>query len=175
MLKMAEKQKDFRQEKDYRHIIRVANVDLAGEDHIRIALTNIKGVGINLADALCIVAKIQKNKRAGNLNEEEIRNLNNVIQNPAKFGIPTWMLNRRKDFDSNENMHLLTGTLTFVHDNDLKRLKRIKTLRGIRHQKGLPVRGQRTKSHFRKNKGKVVGVSKKKATPGAAGEKSEKK
>ena len=45
----------------------------------------------------------------------------------------------------------------------------------MRHQKGLPVRGQRTKSHFRKNKGKVVGVAKKKAAPAAEGGKKEAK
>ena len=57
-------------------------------------------------------------------------------------------------------MHLLTGNLTFYKENDIKRMKKIKSLKGMRHQKGLPVRGQRTKSHFRKNKGKVVGVAK---------------
>ena len=75
------------------------------------------------------------------------------------------MINRKNDYETGEDKHLLAGTLNFVQDNDLKRLKKIKTLRGIRHQRKLPVRGQRTRSNFRKGKGKVVGV-KKKGTPG---------
>ena len=71
------------------------------------------------------------------------------------------MVNHRKEYESGEDKHLITGTLNFTKDNDLKRLKKIKCLRGARHQKGLPVRGQRTRSNFRKSKGKVVGVKKK--------------
>ena len=71
-------------------------------------------------------------------------------------------MNRRRDYDTGEDKHLLIGTLQFSKDNDIKRLKKIKALRGMRHQKGLPVRGQRTKSNFRRNKGKVIGVKKKK-------------
>ncbi|MCX8147635.1 MAG: 30S ribosomal protein S13, partial [Candidatus Woesearchaeota archaeon] len=51
-----------------------------------------------------------------------------------------------------------TGEIDFFTGSDIKRLKIIKCYRGIRHIEGLPVRGQRTKSNFRKNKGKVMGV-----------------
>jgi small subunit ribosomal protein S13 len=82
------------------------------------------------------------------------------------------MLNRNRDFETGENQHLLTGDLAFVQDNDIKRAKKIKSWTGIRHIRGQPVRGQRTRSHFRKNKGKVIGVKKKVVTPAAAPEKS---
>ena len=152
----------------FKHIVRVANVDLPGPKKIRFALTNIKGVGINFADAVCIVAKVKRTEPAGNLSDNEVQKLNDVVNNPKQHGIPGWMFNRKKDDETGEDKHVLTGTLNYVHENDLKRLKKIKTLRGVRHQKGLPVRGQRTRSNFRKSKGKVVGVTKKQAQPAAA-------
>ena len=51
--------------------------------------------------------------------------------------------------------------MSFTQDNDIKMLKKIKSYKGIRHSLGLPVRGQRTRSNFRKNKGKVMGVKRK--------------
>ncbi len=72
-----------------------------------------------------------------------------------KFGTPVWMLNRRKDLELGEDRHLITSDLTFTQDNDIKMLKKIRSYKGVRHILGQPVRGQRTKSNFRKNKGKV--------------------
>ena len=51
--------------------------------------------------------------------------------------------------------------MAFTQDNDIKMMKKMRSYKGIRHSLGLPVRGQRTKSNFRKNKGKVLGVRKK--------------
>ena len=153
---------------NFKHIVRIANVDIPGDKELRIALTSIKGIGYNFAHALCAAASILKTTKAGYLADDDIKRLNEVVNNPLKHGIPQWMLNRKKDYDTGEDKHLLTGTLTFVHENDLKRLKRIRTLRGVRHSKGLTVRGQRTKSNFRKNKGKVIAVQKK-AAPASEG------
>src|SRR3989344_7800910 len=155
------------QKPNFKHIVRVANVDIQGNRPTRIALTQIKGIGINLADIICTCAGIDKTEKAGDLKEEEVKKLNQVVDNLAEQGIPAWIFNRRKDYDTGKDMHLLTGNISFYRENDIKRLKKIKSLKGLRHQKGLPVRGQRTKSHFRKNKGKVVGVAKKKAAPAA--------
>lgn len=161
------------QRQEFKHIIRIANVDLSGGKKIRWALTNIKGIGVNFADALCVLAKVNKDSKTGYLSPEEISRLNQIVADPLKAGMPVWMLNRRKDFESAENKHLLTGTLLFYQDNDIKRLKKIKTYKGVRHILGLPVRGQRTRSNFRKMKGKVVGVAKKKAA-GSPAEKEKK-
>lgn len=144
----------------FRHIIRVANVDLAGEKQIRWAMTKIKGIGINFADAVCVAANIVRTKKAGNLSEQEIAKLNEIVSNPSP--LPVWFFNRKRDYDTGEDKHLLTGTLSFFQENDIKRMKKIRCYRGVRHSKGLPVRGQRTRSNFRKSKGKVVGVAKKK-------------
>ena len=158
---MAENQEKVAPESNYKHIVRIVNVDVPGGKAIRIALTKIKGIGMQMADVACVLTGIDKQKKAGNLTDDEIKKLNETIAKPNEHGFPVWMLNRRKDYDTGEDKHLVTSDLQFTKENDLKRLKKTKTLRGIRHQKGLPVRGQRTRSNFRKSKGKVVGVRKK--------------
>ncbi len=159
---------------NFKYIVRVANVDIQGNRPTNIALTQIKGIGINLANIICICADIDRAEKAGNLNDEQVKKLNQVVENLAAHGLPTWLFNRRKDYDTGSDMHLLTGNISFYRENDIKRMKKIKSLKGVRHGKGLPVRGQRTKSHFRENKGKVVGVAKKKA-PAASDKKDAKK
>jgi len=119
------------------------------------------------------LSSIQKQMKTGHLSDAEISRLNMAVMEPLKAGIPSWMFNRKRDCETGEDKHFLSGSLNFNQDNDLKRLKKIKTLRGMRHQRGLPVRGQRTRSNFRKMKGKVVGVVKKKLEPTA--EKGDKK
>jgi small subunit ribosomal protein S13 len=148
-------------ENSYKHIVRIANVDVPGNKPIRFALTKIKGIGINLADSICKLAKVGRTAKTGDLADKDIESLNEIARDPLAHKIPVWMVNHRKEYESGEDKHLITGTLNFTKDNDLKRLKKIKCLRGARHQKGLPVRGQRTRSNFRKSKGKVVGVKKK--------------
>ncbi|MAG72967.1 30S ribosomal protein S13 [archaeon] len=149
------------QNPNFKHIVRIANIDVPGGKAIRIALTKIKGVGVNLADVVCHLAGVDKQQKAGNLDQASVDKLTDVLKNPLEKGIPIWMTNRRRDYESGEDKHLLTGTLDFAKDNDLKRLQKIKSLRGMRHGKRLPVRGQRTRSNFRRSKGKVVGVKKK--------------
>ena len=160
---------------DFKHLVRVANVDLPGNKQIRWSLTHIKGVGINFADAICAAAQISKTNRTGYLSNDEIDRLNTIVLHPEKSAIPVWMFNRKRDYESGENKHIITGNLMFSHENDLKRLKKIKSYRGVRHIHGQPVRGQRTRSNFRRNKGKVVGVVKKKLEPAAEGGKKEAK
>jgi small subunit ribosomal protein S13 len=148
-------------EQKFKHIVRVCNVDVPGEKEIRQALTNIKGIGINMADSVCKIAGIDRTVKAGNLNDEQIEKITNIIKEPKKSGLPVWMLNRRKDLDTAEDIHVITGDLAYVLENDIKKEMKIKSLRGLRLQKKLPVRGQRTRSNFRKNKGKVASVKRK--------------
>ncbi|MBS3168849.1 30S ribosomal protein S13 [Candidatus Woesearchaeota archaeon] len=164
---MAEKVQEKALPANFKHIVRIANVDLPGEKAVRFALTNIKGVGLRFADAVCTSAKVRKSTKTGTLSPEQISMLDKIVTSPTAYGFPDWMLNRRKDYENGEDKHLLTGTLHFVQENDVKRLKKIKAYRGWRHIHGQPTRGQRTRSNFRRNKGKVVGVSKKKAAPAA--------
>jgi len=149
------------QKPEQKHIIRIAQVDLVGGKPIGIALRKIKGIGFNLAHAICNLNKIDHQKKAGSLNDEEVKKLTETIQNP-KDKLPGWMFNRQKDYETGEDKHVTTGELDFVQDNSIKLLRKIRCYRGLRHSQKRPVRGQRTKSNFRGSKGKVVGVAKKK-------------
>lgn len=144
-------------DKDFRHLVRIANTDLDGNKPISSALRKIKGIGFMFSNAVCTIADIQATKKTGVLKEEEIARIEAVLKNPVGK-MPDWMFNRRKDYETGENKHLLTGELTFTNENDIRRMKKIKSYKGIRHMLNLPVRGQKMRSNFRKNKGKVMGV-----------------
>ena len=162
-------------EQKLKYLVRIANTDLNGNKPIGYGLLNIRGVGFSYATMTCHLAQINPMKKAGELTDKEVSLIESIITEPAKYGVPGWMLNRQKDYESGENMHLLGPTIKFVQDNYVRRLKKIKAYKGMRHAAGLPVRGQRTRSNFRKNKGKTVGVIKSAVAKAAAAEKSDKK
>ncbi len=144
----------------FKYLVRIANSDLNGNKPIAYSLLSIRGVGFSYANMACALTKINPMHKTGELNNKEVAALESVITNPAKHGIPSWFLNRRKDYESGEDYHLLGPTIKFIQDNDVRRLKKIKAYRGMRHALGLPTRGQKLRSNFRKNKGKTVGVMK---------------
>lgn len=137
---------------EYKHIVRILNTDLDGSKKTVDALRKLHGVSFMYANAVCYLAKVDRYKKAGDLSDAEIQKLEQTVKNPS--GMPSWMFNRRKDYETGKDVHLLVTDLDLTKDNDIKRLKKIKSYRGIRHIHGQPTRGQRTKSNFRKNKGK---------------------
>ncbi len=143
-------------QKDIKHLIRIANVDLEGKKPVIHALQKIKGVGHNFANAVCNKLDIDKTQKAGSLTPEQVKKIEKEIKEPS---LPDWLLNRRKDYDTGKNIHLITSDLKLQKEFDVKRLQKIKSYRGIRHALKLPLRGQRTRGHFRK--GKSVGVQRK--------------
>ena len=143
---------------EFRHLVRIAQTDLKGQKAVVYALKDIRGIGVPLAQAVCIVAKIDGLQKIGNMSEEATKKLDEIVKDPGKFGVPSWMFNRRKDLDTGLDKHVITNDLIFNKDNDIKLMKRIKCYKGIRHSQNAPVRGQRTRSNFRANKGKVMGV-----------------
>lgn len=144
--------------------MRIANADIDGNKSIGNALRKLKGVSFMFSNAVCTHLEIDKYQKAGALSEEQIKSLEGLLLKPA--GIPRWMLNRRRDYDTGEDKHLIGAQVQFVRGFDIKRMQETKSNRGLRHAWGLPVRGQRTKSHFRK--GRSVGVMKKAAKAAAA-------
>lgn len=154
--KMEESKHEQRQEDK---MIRILATDIEGGMQLYPGLAKIKGVSWGLSNAVCNALKYDKRKKIGSLKETDIKKISEFIKNPK---VPKYLLNRRQDFDSGEDKHLVSSDLELQKDFDLKRLKKIKTYRGFRHMAGLPSRGQRTKSNFRKNRGKSVGIKKKK-------------
>ncbi|MBW2997205.1 30S ribosomal protein S13 [Candidatus Woesearchaeota archaeon] len=158
-------------ERDFRHIVRIANTDLDGSKPLYHALNKIKGVSFMFANALCIFSDIDRNKKAGHLTSDEVSKLDSMLKDPLKFGFPVWMLNRRKDVETGADKHLLGADLRWQIENDVKLMKKIRSYKGVRHMSGLPVRGQKTKGNFRKKKGKgkSLGVQRKKPAGGKGG------
>lgn len=132
---------------------RIIGVDIPKEKRIEIALTYLYGVGRCLSNKILKEAGISPDKRAKDLNEEEISRITNTIQ---KSGFK------------------VEGDLRREVSQNIKRLMDIGSWRGIRHKKGLPVRGQRTRTNARTRKGPRKGglaiirkVEEKKPAPAA--------
>ena len=144
---------------DFKYIIRIANSDVSGEERLGFALTSIRGVGPRISNAIIQKLKLNPEELAGNLTDKNVDEIENAIGNISKF-VPTWLLNRQKDYDTGENIHPVSVDLKMVHDDDLNRMKKVKSYKGIRHATGHKVRGQRTYSNGRR--GLALGVSRKK-------------
>ena len=137
---------------EFSEIIRIANVDLKGDKKLVYALTKIYGVKYSLAHAICSLLNLDKTVPVGSLSEDDVAKIENFLKDPVSFGAPAWLLNRRKDYETGKDVHLISNDLSFSLRQDFSRLRRIKSYRGLRLAKGLPVRGQRTKSNFRRSK-----------------------
>ena len=148
-----------------KQLIRILNTDIPGQYHLGHALTKIKGIGVNFAHAFCARYNIDETKIITALSEAEIKDVETKLR--SLKDLDSWILNRQHDYDTGEDVHLLTTDLRFKNDFDIKRLQKIRAYRGMRHSAGLPTRGQRTKAHFRKV-GRAVGVSKQKTMPAKA-------
>lgn len=139
-------------------IIRLLSKDIEGKMKIYPGLTKVKGISWSLSNAICKKLKIDKNRRIGSLTKEEIAKISEFIKNPE---VPKQIVNRRDDFETGKDKHLIGSDLELQNEFDIKKLKKIKSYRGYRHMSGLPSRGQKTKGHFRKNRSKGVGIKKK--------------
>ena len=141
-------------------VIRVLSKDIEGKSTIYHGLTNVKGVSWSMANAICKALGLEKRRKIGSLTPDEIKKISDfMVGNNPK--LPGYLFNRKKDYETGENKHLYGTNLELQHEFDIKRLKKIRSYRGYRHAMGLPVRGQRTRAHFRKNRGKSTGIKKK--------------
>lgn len=130
---------------------RIAGIDLPADKRIEIALTYIYGVGRTTARKILSTAGVSPDIRVKNLSDEDTGKLRNII----------------------EREHKVEGALRSEMAMNVKRLMDIGAYRGLRHRRGLPVRGQRTKTNARTRKGpkKTAGVMKRTvsaAKPGPA-------
>lgn len=162
---MAAEQEKIQQKKPYERkqeieetLVRVSGYDIPGSKKIYSGLTRIKGVGWSMANATCIKLGIPRDKRASELSKEDIEKIEKFLKNPE---INNFLKNRQKDVESGETKHYIGTDLDIKKDFDIRGMKKIRSYKGARHAAGLPVRGQRTRSHFRK-KGQAVRVRGKK-------------
>ena len=143
---------------EYRHIVRIAGKDILGTKKTIIGISQVKGMGYNFAKSILDILKINPNSNIGFLTESQVEEIEKIMKNPSVVNIPSWFLNRRKDIDSGEDLHLITSDIDFNVRNDIEREKTMSSWRGFRHTYGLKVRGQRTRTTGRK--GGAVGVRK---------------
>lgn len=144
---------------EFRHILRITDTDVDGTLKTPYALIRIKGISLSLANAILKKAGVDPNIRVGFLTDANIEKMEEIIEDPTKYGIPNWLLNRRKDTETGKDRHVLSADLVLRTKMDIDQMKEIKSWRGYRHAYGLKVRGQRTKTTGRS--GKALGVKKK--------------
>lgn len=137
-------------QQELRLIVRLLNTDLDGSKKVPYALAGIRGVGIFLGQAVAKALNIDPDLRLGQLTDQQLALIEDCIRNPLKYGIPAWVLNRRRDPTSGRDLHLTGAELELAIKEDIQRDMRIKSWRGVRHSLGLKVRGQRTRTTGRK-------------------------
>ena len=123
---------------------RLLGVDIPNRKKIEFSLRYIYGVGPTRSKQILDVTGIDPNRRTQDLNEQEISQISNYII---------------------DQKIMVEGDLRRTVTNNLKRLQSIRCYRGLRHQRGLPVRGQRTHCNARTRKGKAIAIAGKKLTP----------
>ncbi|MHA2253426.1 MAG: 30S ribosomal protein S13 [Candidatus Kariarchaeaceae archaeon] len=152
--------KDFIDDGTFRHLVRISNTDLRGDTAVRNALTRINGVSHRSASAILRAVNIDEKKLIGYITEDERERIEEALYDPITAGLPDWMLNRQKDPETGESSLVLGSDLLLQNKTDIDRMMRKRSWRGIRHSRGLKVRGQRTKSTGRRSGS--LGVSRKK-------------
>lgn len=151
---------------EIKYIVRVSNVDLDGTAKVQYALTGIKGIGIRVSKLIARKAEVDPNAIMGYLSSEQVERIKNVVDN-IENNMPVWMLNRRSDIYTGENRHLIGTDLILGVKEDINLMKKMRSYKGIRHERGQKVRGQRTRSTGRT--GATVGVIRKKEVAAAGG------
>ena len=139
---------------------RALRSQIDGNALVEHGLTQIRGVGRRFAQAIVSVAEIDPRMRIGALAEKDLNKLEEIMMKPIENGIPYWMVNRKKDLRTGKDRHILGNSLDLQTKQDIDRMKRIRSYKGVRHHNKLKVRGQRTKSTGRH--GLVIGVVRKK-------------
>ncbi len=115
---------------------RISGVTIPNEKQIQISLTYVYGIGLNTSQKILSQASIEPTTRTKNLTENEITKIQDIIN---------------KDY-------VVEGELQRIVSGNIKRLKDIKSYRGLRHSANLPTRGQRTKTNARTRRGRRVTV-----------------
>lgn len=144
-----------------RLIVRILGTDIDGTKQVPYALAKVFGVGINFGYAVARATGINPFQRIGSLSDAELAKIGEAIRSPAKYGIPSWLYNLRKDPLTGEDRHLIGPDLELSIKENIQREIRIKSWRGVRHSLGLKVRGQRTRTTGRR--GGPVGVARRAA------------
>jgi len=155
---------------DFKFIVRLAETDLNGERAVQLALSDIRGIGMRTAVLVADHVGIPRKMPIGDCTDEQIEKLGAGLAAIPEY-VPIWMLNRQNDIDSGADVMVYGPELGINVREDINLMKKMRCYKGIRHETGQKVRGQRTKSNGRT--GLTVGVTKKAMQAAAAAAKSE--
>lgn len=147
-----------------RGIVRIAGVDILGNTKLFRALWKIKGISFATGKFLSALIEkklgISKNEYVGNLDDDQIAEIDKLLMNLDNKIMPEFLMNRRFDVWSGKSYHLVMNDLMFATKMSIERKKKMYSWQGYRHLRGKKVRGQRTKNTGRR--GIAVGVLKSK-------------
>lgn len=143
---------------EFKHLIRIFGKDIDGKKKVTAALSDLKGVGPNLANMILNSLRIDRKLRFGALSDEQISEIETSLKNLTALSMPSWVMNRRKNIDTGSDTHIIAADLQITLKKDIDLERSVGSWRGIRHSLGLKVRGQRTRCTGRK--GRSVGVRK---------------
>jgi small subunit ribosomal protein S13 len=168
----ADKKPVVKRDENFRYIVRLINTDIDGAKSVVIGISGVKGLGIRSAEIIARMAGIPRNTKIGDLPESKTEELEKLINDYAEK-VPHWMVNRQSDWSTGADMHLVGVDVDLNRRDDVNLMKMIRCYKGIRHEQGQKVRGQRTRSNGRT--GMTMGVMRKKEEPGKPAEDSDKK
>lgn len=152
-----------KEEEGVRGIVRIAGKDIKGKLLLKRALTNIRGLGHSTARlASSVIEKelgFKPTMKIGELSDADVEKIDKVLYSLQDHNVPDYLLNRRNDFATGKNQHVIMNDLAFAVTQDIDREKKLYTWRGYRHAYGKKVRGQKTRNTGRK--GMALGVLRK--------------
>jgi len=147
---------DEDEDEDLRYFVRIGQTDLDGTKAVERALTGMDGIGRRAARIVAEKAEIDRQATLGRLDDDEIETLVDLVEGYADE-VPDWLTNRRNDFYTGESSHEIGNDVDMARNRDINRMQMIRSYKGVRHERGQKVRGQRTKSTGRTEG--TVGVS----------------
>ena len=157
------KKEEDKKKDDFRYIVRIADTDIDGEKTLARGLTSIKGIGMHMSTLIIDTTGLERDLKMGNLSDNQIEKIQVALENIINTA-PNWMLNHRKDIETGKDIHLIGSEIDMRLRDEINIMKKIRSYKGIRHERGLTVRGQRTRGNNRR--GLALGVSKKRVLSG---------
>ncbi|WP_435194082.1 30S ribosomal protein S13 [Natronomonas sp. EA1] len=133
------------EDEDIRYFVRIGQTDLDGTKSLERSLTEMNGIGRRTARIIAEKAGIDRRAVFGKLDEDEIDSIVELVEQYADE-VPEWLTNHQRAFYTGETTHETGNDLNMTRRRDINRMKMIDSYKGVRHQRGQKVRGQRTKS-----------------------------
>ncbi|AKH97947.1 30S ribosomal protein S13 [Halanaeroarchaeum sulfurireducens] len=132
-------------DEDLRYFVRIGQTDLDGTKTVERALNGMDGIGRRAARMIAEAADVDRTATLGRLDDDVIEDVIEAVENFADYA-PDWMANRQNDFYTGDTSHVTGNQVELTRNQDINRMRMVRSYKGIRHERGQKVRGQRTKS-----------------------------